>query len=123
MLWAFMLGGAVAGAFIILFGLLGVFGAAQAITRPGRRARARLRPPLHHAQRWGGLSTVQLLHGAMCCAASPTAPLPRSHELSRLGASSPEPRRPCTSLPALRVTQALLHALSARCKGLGCKGP
>ena len=38
MLWAFMLGGAVAGAFIILFGLLGVFGAAQAITNPSRRA-------------------------------------------------------------------------------------
>ena len=38
MLWAFMLGGLVAGAFIILFGLLGVFGAAQAITHPSRHA-------------------------------------------------------------------------------------
>ncbi|KAK9831522.1 hypothetical protein WJX81_005358 [Elliptochloris bilobata] len=34
MLWAFMLGGVVAGAFIILFGLLGVFGAGQAIMQP-----------------------------------------------------------------------------------------
>ena len=50
MLWAFILGGAVAGAFIILFGLLGVFGAAQAITRPGRRAWAWTRPPLHRAR-------------------------------------------------------------------------
>ena len=38
MLWAFMLGGLIAGAFIILFGLLGVFGAAQAITNPSRHA-------------------------------------------------------------------------------------
>jgi len=42
MLWAFILGGAVAGAFIILFGLLGVFGAAQAITNPSRRAPAKI---------------------------------------------------------------------------------
>ena len=38
MLWAFLLGGLVAGTFIILFGLLGVFGAAQAITHPSRHA-------------------------------------------------------------------------------------
>ena len=36
MLWAFMLGGLIAGAFIVLFGLLGVFGAAQATTHPSR---------------------------------------------------------------------------------------
>lgn len=80
MLWAFMLGGAVAGAFIILFGLLGVFGAAQAITNPSRRAPAKL-PRIcssHPGQRCKS-------HTSPCCKQACWLP-GKGRKRSRLGA-------------------------------------